>query len=1012
MRQRPARVEHGRLQLDDGATISVGTPAWYRWLASARSFAYVGVEGSFTARCAESGATRYWRAYRKIDGRVYSAYLGRSADIGAERLAVAAQRLAPERIGSVPRAPASVSEVGFTPLLHARLQPPPLRPERLIRERLFTPLRDESRRTVLVVGPPGSGKSTLVADWALADRRAVAWLTLDADDNDPHRWLAGVAMALSSLHPACTTRAHSLLDPAHPMPATTIVHMLAADLAAAAPADAQGRPAVLVLDEYQIVGNPQIHELVMLLIERRIPALRIVIVSRTPPPLALRRLQGRHELGEIGAAELAFTAAEAQQWLGTRLHAADDTVVQALMTRTEGWAAALELAAFALQHAPDQASIVGDALPGIAALVEEALSGLTPDVRRLLLSIAVLDQVCPELCAAVVGQRSAQRAARALHTLTRANLFVLPLDAEGRWFRLHRLVAEALLHQLRMRAPERERVLRRRAAVWYEREGFFAEAVRHALAAQEWVQAARLIERLAESLWHQGAMATLERWIQALPQSIVLHHPTLAVIQAWAVATQGDLRRAETLLNAIEQACLAGAEGGAELNAARGRALALRAKIARMRGDGAEARRLGRHVLALFAPQDESWRATALVDLAVATFLDDRPSEALGLFQTAARLAQRRHNHHTALMALFHQASTLLAMGRLNEAQSVAGRARSLATLWEAGELPVNTFADMIAALIAYERDDLHSADQAIAHGLACLHPSGHAILEGQFYLIQAIIAAGRGRLADTQAALAAAEGAYVRAGTFQEPQDGWRRQFLAAWRAYLLAACAEREPLRAWLDDPPAELQPPLASWIYRARWLAQARAYVAWLEPAAACRRLESLCDRAEQAGAVDLLVRLLALLTRAYALSGKQSAAEATLLRAIGIGAAEGYVRSILDEGDTLLPLLRAVVKQPGAPAYARVLLQRLQHRGAPAGEALRSVLTPRERQVAVLIGAGYANAAIAERLVMANGTVKWHVSNILSKLGLRRRTELVAQITALGLLPTDESVHRLA
>lgn len=382
----------------------------------------------------------------------------------------------------------------------------------------------------------------------------------------------------------------------------------------------------------------------------------------------------------------------------------------------------------------------------------------------------------------------------------------------------------------------------------------------------------------------------------------------------------------------------------------------------------------------------------------MATLLDDRPAEALELFQTAAALAQAHQSYHTALMALFHQASTLLAMGQLTEALAVGARAMGLALSWGVADLPVTLLANLHGALVHYERDELELAEQAIGRGLEQLGQSGNAIIEGQLQLVRSLIAAARDNGEEARAALDAAEECYARAGTLHEPHVAWRRQFISAWRAVILARSGSNEGLGPWLIAPAPSEQPPVTSWVYRAGWLAMARAHLVLGEPEAARIRLEELVIRAEEVGAGDSQIKLLVLLARAQRQCGLVAAAEETLVRALERGEKEGYRRSILDEGEAVAPLLRAIARRPGAPRVATLLVSRLQ--GDPEQHVTPlEALTPREREIAELVAAGHANATIAARLVISDGTVKWHVSNLLGKLGVRRRIEVGPQLTRL-------------
>src|SRR5215475_3879724 len=339
------------------------------------------------------------------------------------------------------------------------------------------------RGLTVVCTPAGFGKTTLLGDWVRRSRRPVAWLSLDAGDNDPARFWRYVAAALERVCPGIDAPVMALLRGLQRPPLEAVATAVINELTAL-PEEAG---VVLVLDDYHVIEAPPVHESIAFLLDRLPPGLRLVLSSRADPPLPLARLRARGQLAELRAADLRFTVAETAAFLqevtGLDLSAAS---VAALQDRTEGWAAGVQLAALSLRGQADPARFIA-AFAGshryvLDYLTEEVLARQPEPVLGFLLGTSVLDRLCGPLCDAVTGRTGSQAV---LEELDRANLFVVPLDEERRWWRYHHLFADLLRARLERARPQRIPGLHRAAAAWHEQYGFADDAVRHALAAGE-----------------------------------------------------------------------------------------------------------------------------------------------------------------------------------------------------------------------------------------------------------------------------------------------------------------------------------------------------------------------------------------------------------------------------------------------------------------------------------------------------------------------------------------------
>jgi len=436
-------------------------------------------------------------------------------------------------------------------LLATKLQVPRSRPGLVPRRRLADRLEEGlNRGLVLVAAPAGYGKSVLLSEWVRGMSEPAAWLSLDGGDNDPVRFWRHVLAALDKVRPGIAERVSPLAGPPAPPTYDTLVSALINDVVAE-----PGQPDVLlVLDDYHLVSSDSVQASVRFLLDHRPPQLRVVLASRSDPPLGLARYRGRGELGEVRAADLRFNLDEAAALLRQVLADLDLSVAAALAERTEGWAVGLQLAALSLRTQPDVARFVA-AFTGshryvLDYLTEEVLSRQRQDLRNFLLETSVLDRLSESLCNAVTGRDDGQQL---LEEVDRSGLFVVQLDDVRGWWRYHHLFADLLRTRLEQDL-EHARRLHRNAAGWYEQQALPDEAIRHALAAGEKQWAARLVEEHFDTVFNlRGEQATIQGWLPALPEDLVRSRPRLLLAQAQMASMRGDLQAMEPLLAAAER---------------------------------------------------------------------------------------------------------------------------------------------------------------------------------------------------------------------------------------------------------------------------------------------------------------------------------------------------------------------------------------------------------------------------------------------------------------------------
>lgn len=495
--------------------------SWFTWLATHSSFSFQGRSGRLSVlKEARSRGEGYWYAYHTAARRTHKHYLGRTPHVTFTRLEEVAQILSSKTASATlpPEFPQDYSEhkpmLLLTKLSHPRLPSSLVAREHLLTRLGATPLH----RLMLLSASAGWGKTTLLSAWATHASFPIAWLSLDELDNDPIRFWVSVLAALRTRLPGIGEVALAMLHSPQPTPLTTALTTLLNDLSVLT------EPIILLLDDYHLIDEQAIHDSLLFLLEHLPMHLHLVLASRVDPPLALSRLRARGQLLELRDADLRFLKEEAAAFLTHTMGLVlEDEEVTQLARRTEGWIAGLQLAALSLQQRVDHATLVQNFTGSHRYLLdyvqEEILERLPLPLQVFLLQTSLLSRLTASLCQAVTTEARSQEM---LETIEHANLFLVPLDTERRWYRLHDLFREALLARLQATQPELVPLLHQRAAHWYEARGAWQEAITHALAGADFAYAVTLIEQTAEKFWLHGESQTLYLWIDALGSGLFL----------------------------------------------------------------------------------------------------------------------------------------------------------------------------------------------------------------------------------------------------------------------------------------------------------------------------------------------------------------------------------------------------------------------------------------------------------------------------------------------------------
>src|SRR5215472_4782225 len=703
-------------------TIEVGSEAWYAWLTepATRSFSFHSSLGTLTARREHIHGTWYWYAYRSQHGHLHKAYLGKSEELTLVRLYAAATVLSAER-ATRPQPPSPGTGMPSLHLLTTKLSVPPARSNIVARPRLTQLMHVAIRGPLtLLVAPAGWGKTTLLQAWyAEADRGAwsLAWVSLDAGDNDPIRFWTYVITALNTLHPGVGETALALLYASPPPPIENVLVCLLNALGEL-PTET-----MLVLDDYHFIEAQPIHDALTYLVEYLPANVHLILASRSDPPLPLARLRARGALTELRAAVLRFTVEETAAFLAEvmRLLLSAEQVT-ALQERTEGWIAGLQLAALSLQGREEVAGFIA-AFTGshryvVDYLVEEVLVRQPAEVQDFLVQTCILERLCGPLCDAVHGQDDSQAW---LAHLERSNLFLVALDEQRQWYRYHHLFAEALRSRVQQTRPALVPELHRRASDWFEQHQLFDEAVTHALAVPDVEHVARLIDQYTLLTNFPSQFQALQGWLNRLPETFVRTQPLLCIMHAITLLLTHQLERAAARIQDAER-CLEKDMPADQRCTILGVIAASRCILARLLGDYERAVPLAQQALELMTETEETllmrlaYRATLLT--AASAYLTDGEVTPATERQVEAMVAFLR-GHTMALRTIANLTRLQLLQGRLRQASRTIEQMMHLAS-GHAGLQALLNGADYCFILgdLLREWNQLEQAEQQLMQGM------------------------------------------------------------------------------------------------------------------------------------------------------------------------------------------------------------------------------------------------------------------------------------------------------
>jgi LuxR family maltose regulon positive regulatory protein len=861
---------------------------------------------------------------------------------------------------------------------------------------------------VVVAAPAGYGKSTLMARWHARLRErgvACAWLSVDEDDNDAARFLRHLIAALQIASAQIGKDVAEDLIADFASGSRSMLEAIAGDLA-----QVQHR-IVLFLDDLQLVEAPEVREILNWLINYAPRHLQYVIGTRRDPGLRLSGLRVRYQLLDLGAEQLQFDAAEAAQFyrirLGRDLPAPD---VQALLTKTEGWPAALELAALVLAGSSEPNVFIqhfaGTDTSVVDYLCDMVLSQMDERTRDIVFRISMFDRVCAPLARAVTDAHDAEEALLSLRT---RNLFLIPLDRSWEWVRFHHLVGEFFRATYRRTAPEQARQCLVRGAQWLHANGHVEEAVNCMTRAEEWERATHWVaDSVEELVFRRGYHQTILRWMHALPEEYVDRYPVIRIQYAFALSFypldqeyEAQIYRLQRLLLNLEAQAHHDPRTIDELRCAVEMQVAMSAGL---RDEGTRGGELAAAWLARWP--EASLRRKGVMGNVLSFGHKTRGGldEGLKMIAETRQWLEQSEGYYALSWTAYLEAVLHLKRGNYFDSRLACTRGIELVERKLHGHPGQISLLHTLLAGICYEFDEI---EQALAHlelASSSVHEYAHADAVIVAYLTQSRIQHLRH---DESGALA-----MLREGQELGEQRGWRRVTLslAAEECRSLARAGHHEEAMlvatrfGFQELPSSKGAPSLIS----DKALRAASRYLLKQSPRAVIEVLDTAIENSQRRELPHRSVELLVLRALAKKEDEDWAGASADARRALTIAAPRKYVRVFLDEGRELGALIDRLDLEQLRGSEAAPLARRLQ-RAMRASDVqgdepngMGEDLTKRELSILKRLDTGLSNKEIAEAIFVSEGTLKWHLHNVYGKLNVKNRSGAMIRARALGIL----------
>ncbi len=868
----------------------------------------------------------------------------------------------------------------FTPLL---------REDYVARPRLLRQIEDNSHRNlILISAPAGFGKTTLLGEWVRSNKnpcaQSYAWLSLDNKDNTPIRFWSYIIHDLQTVEPGLGKAALTQLEKHDPAPIESFLIVFLNEIAQL------DRHLTLILDDYHVIESPEIHQGMIFLIEHLPTTLQLILCTRVDPPWPLARWRAQQCFLELRQSDLRFTFDETAAFLNHAMKLdLNPNEVTSLEHRTEGWIAGLQMAALSLQNHENPSgfiqSFTGSHRFILDYLLEEVLDRQLPEIRDFLLKTSILKRLSSSLCNSMIAITNSQAV---LTTIEQKNLFLIPLDEHRQWYRYHHLFADLLNIMLEQAHPGLAAELHRRASEWFSAQGMIPEALDHALSAGDMELAARLVSANVLALVEYAELAPILRQVENTPHEQREAQPWLGVAYAWALAYSGQIERANTALALAEKQLQTLPQTTSDQIA--GHIAAVRAYAAWMQGSQNQAVELAGQAAVLLLPTETAVRALNLTTLGNSLDQYAASQKAVTVLEQAVGLARQVEQSHVFMPAASGLAYAYIGFGRLHKAHEICLEAIELAEAHQrrSGQpiyAAASVYAELSAALV--EWGECKPALQAARQGLTLAEHWAQADTISLCLLSQITA------LSCAQE-FEAAEQVLGRARKLARSISPW------------FVANVDMVETSFWLDVGDTlratrvahDAVGDLPVWVQSRLLLAQNR-----LEEALSL--LGQALPGSRNNPTLEM-VRLGALQSLGLLLKTDEKSALTTLQWTLEIAAPENQVFTFVRLGKTMETLLRCALAKSICPAFTRQLIASFEALGKPrsllAAEGLVEPLSARELEILALLDGPLSTPEIAGQLVISTYTVRAHIKNIYSKLGVHGRSGAVKKANEFGLL----------